>query len=165
MTFMERRDWVRVSMDVPSCMNTCSSQGICDEFSTNASCICLVDYTGAECTQELAKEREYAEVMNGTFTFAHYIGLHYHANGTAKHAALLPASGLAVESKNSLLAGVGFEVFWTEVVDHVFGEIGPEEHFLRDLSCEQFGEETLGSDFQRVYFYAKYANETIKVGF
>jgi len=50
-------------------------------------------------------------------------------------------------------------------VDHVFGEIGPEEHFLRDLSCEQFGEETLGSDFQRVYFYAKYANETIKVGF
>jgi len=126
-----------------------------------------MNYKGLECDEQIEKDFEYVEILNNTFRFERYIDLHYWQNGSAKDVNVVAELGRGtVQSRNSMLdekSEVTFEMFWTEVVDHLFGEIGPEEHFLREVSCGEFRDEQLGSDLQRVYFYAKYANETLKV--
>lgn len=158
-----------VTVDVPNCMNTCQ-YGICDKFSSESGCICLVNFTGASCDQLVEKERIYTEILEDTFTLEHYLEHHYFENGTVRGENVsMSVEGAKIQTPNSLLpvnaTSNYFGLFWTEVVDHMWGELLPEHHFLRNMSCDQFSVPTLGTEFQRFYYYSQYVNENFQVRF
>ena len=140
---------------------------MCDEFSVTSKCICLVDFTGETCETSMEKHRDYKEMLENSFTMKHYLKNHYFENGTAKNmdVSMMNNSDVEIVSVNSLVAvkaGNTYERFWTELVDHLWSEILPEHHFMRNLTCDQFIESRIGTDLQRMFYYSKYIQENFK---
>lgn len=140
---------------------------MCDEFSTTSRCICLVGYTGEKCETLIENKFDYKEMLENTFTMKSYIVNHYFENGTAKNMDISMTNTTSDEivSVNSLVAVSAdntYERFWTEMVDHLWSEILPEHHFMRNFTCDQFSESKIGSDLQRLFYFSKYIEENFE---